>query len=69
MRIGQAAQLVMVVFHRLVIDLASDFDREEVFGDGTVVHDDIGKIDLPSPSSVEMIDPCGSFSTRSPSRL
>src|SRR5205823_2685017 len=46
MRIGQAAQLVMIVFHRLVVDGLAHLDREQVFRNRAVVHDDVGKYRL-----------------------
>ena len=42
MRIGQRAQLVPVMFRRLMVARLADFDREQVFRNGAAVHDDIG---------------------------
>ncbi len=42
MRIGQRAQLVLVMFRRLMIGFLPDFDGEQVVGNLALVHDDIG---------------------------
>src|SRR5260221_30206 len=42
MRIGQRAQLVLVVLRGLIITRLPDFDREQIVGNLALVHDDIG---------------------------
>src|SRR5229473_1260993 len=42
MRVGQPAQLVMVVFRRLMIARLPDFDGEQIVRNGATVHHDIG---------------------------
>ena len=43
MRIGQAAQLVLVVFRRLMVARLADLDRQQVVRNLALVHDDIGR--------------------------
>ena len=42
MRIGQRAQLVLVMFRRLMIARLPDLDGEQIIGNVALVHDDIG---------------------------
>jgi len=42
MRVGQSAQLVMVMLRRLMVGCLPDFDREQIIGNGAAVHDDVG---------------------------